>query len=470
MYKNFNITESEKEQILNRLKENGYGRSKTSKGKDGKEILKETYNSLINEQSTGGASFTKDGVTYTRDSGDLNDTSKGQSAIRGGINGKRIGNDVKTNTKVEQGKPLQITLPPSTFASGAYTLTDTSGIDGAIKQITDYIQQYPENTSFNVEVESSESKVPPPKGMTVGQLSKNRADSVVTYLSGKLPKNVAPKVKDMGPQGPEWVGNEAKGRNWIEFTKYQYVRLTISAQGQKTVKTETKNLICNFEEHGVYPVNIDADFLAYDKDIDISDVPDGKKIKLWIGGYITPQMMIVTAGDYSHNTGIMSAEGGVLDLSVATILGNHYLEKGSEIPKIFPQNIVKIGPDTIRQMHDNNSASLTWANGNLAGIIPNWSYESFFPKGVSSVLTNKKKLADKYFNETPIYNFNPPDIGLNRSDVADPDYKKYKDEAWDTRRQALFVKKPGVNSVNIKVYGLTGSGNVNFIIHGICLD
>lgn len=464
MYKNFNITESEKEEILNRLRENGYGKGKIFENKNPKVILKETYDSLINEQSIGNSVFA------TSDSGNLNDTSKGYSTIRGGIDGKRIGAVTQTNKSVEQGKPLQITLPPSTFASGAYTLTDTSGIDGAVKQMTDYIQQYPENTSFNVEVESSESKVPPPKGMTVGQLSKNRADAVVTYLSGKLPKNVAPKVKDMGPQGPEWIGNEAKGRNWVEFTKYQYVRLTISAQGQKTVTTETKNLICNFQEHGTYPVNINEDFLAYNKNIDISDVPDGKKIKLWIGGYITPLMMIVSAGDYAHNTGIMSGEGGVLDFSVATILGNQYLEKGQDIPQIFPQNIVKIGPDTIRQMHDNESVSLSWTNANLSGIIPNWDSDSFFPKGASSILTNKKKLADKYFNETPFYNFNPPNIGLNKSDVNDPDYKKFNDGAWDTRRQALFVKKPGVNSINVKVYGLTGLGRVQFIIHGRCFD
>jgi len=52
MYKNFNLTESEKEQILNRLKENGYKKGKTPNNKDAKEILVETYRSLINEQKT----------------------------------------------------------------------------------------------------------------------------------------------------------------------------------------------------------------------------------------------------------------------------------------------------------------------------------------------------------------------------------------------------------------------------------
>ena len=42
------------------------------------------------------------------------------------------------------------------------------------------------------------------------------------------------------------------------------LRTTVwGADKHKTVTTETKNLICNFQEHGTYPVNVNEDFLAH---------------------------------------------------------------------------------------------------------------------------------------------------------------------------------------------------------------
>jgi hypothetical protein len=128
----------------------------------------------------------------------------------------------------------------NSFPSGKFKLSDTSLIDDAISQIQNLLKTG--KASFNtIVINSSESKVPNKGvGMDPGDLSRKRGEEVEKYIKSKIGDSVNVKVNDLKAQGPEW--DESKGSNHPDYTKYQYVTLSLSAENSK----DTVESICDF--------------------------------------------------------------------------------------------------------------------------------------------------------------------------------------------------------------------------------
>jgi len=124
-------------------------------------------------------------------------------------------------------EPIKFNISNS-FPSGKYQLTNTTEIDNAISKINEFLKTG--KGSFNtIVINSSESKVPNKGvGLKPGDLSKLRASEVEKYIKSKLGDKISVKINDLGAQGPEW--NSSKGSNNPEYTKYQYVTLSLSAE------------------------------------------------------------------------------------------------------------------------------------------------------------------------------------------------------------------------------------------------
>ncbi len=133
----------------------------------------------------------------------------------------------------EQTDPSKISFNISkSFPSGKFNIIDTSEIDDAITKIQSLLKTG--QGKFNtIVINSSESKVPNSGvGMQVGDLSKKRAEEVEKYIKSKIGDSVNIKVNDLGPKGPEW--DSSIGKDSPEYTKYQYVTLSLSADKQQT--------------------------------------------------------------------------------------------------------------------------------------------------------------------------------------------------------------------------------------------
>jgi hypothetical protein len=127
------------------------------------------------------------------------------------------------------------------FGPGKYVITAeiAKKITTATSQIKSFMAKNPEKP-VTVTVESSESKVPnydretypstgdkkvdftSEKKLSVGELSKKRADSLSVYLKPRLPKNAQIVVNDKGAQGPVWDGVNVDAD---KYTQQQYVKL-----------------------------------------------------------------------------------------------------------------------------------------------------------------------------------------------------------------------------------------------------
>jgi hypothetical protein len=140
-------------------------------------------------------------------------------------------------------EPIEFNITNS-FPSGKYELTNTSEIDDAINKINEFLKTG--KGSFNtIVINSSESKVPNKGvGMLPGQLSAKRGEVIEKYIKLKLGDSVNVKVNDLKAQGPEW--DKSKGTNNPEYTKYQYVTLTLSADKQQTNPNSNDKSICDF--------------------------------------------------------------------------------------------------------------------------------------------------------------------------------------------------------------------------------
>ena len=114
------------------------------------------------------------------------------------------------------------------FPSGKYIISDTSEIDNAISQIQSLLKSGKGNFDTIV-INSSESKVPNQGvGLDSGVLSQKRGEEVMKYIKSKIGDSTNIQLNNLGPQGPEWDKN--KGSKHPDYTKYQYVTLTLSAE------------------------------------------------------------------------------------------------------------------------------------------------------------------------------------------------------------------------------------------------
>jgi len=147
------------------------------------------------------------------------------------------------------------------FGSGKYKLKDKDLIKQLDAAIAAFMVQHPD-ADFDIEVISSESKVPNYDGeagvdfskltsdqkkkykLDDGELSILRADEVESVLSalenvvekkGLVKGNINISRTDLGVQGPEWDGTSKDAE---KYTKNQFVKVNVTAHN-KTKKTPT---------------------------------------------------------------------------------------------------------------------------------------------------------------------------------------------------------------------------------------
>ena len=132
-------------------------------------------------------------------------------------------------------------LPNNTFPSGKYKDFNKSEVDNLITQMNEYLKGFPIDQKIEVEIESSESRVPMVVlGYDEGELAGLRAEELQKYLKGKLSSNVKVSINNLGAQGPLW--SKKIGKDSPEYTRWQYVTFNIKGQG----KNESKNCELGF--------------------------------------------------------------------------------------------------------------------------------------------------------------------------------------------------------------------------------
>jgi hypothetical protein len=143
--------------------------------------------------------------------------------------------------KTVKSEPKRFILPNNTFVSGNYVNFNKEAVDEVIIQMNEYLKEFPKNQKIEVEIESSESKVPN-RGVKLltGELSKKRGQQMENYLKGKLPQNVNIILKDLGAQGPEWNPPPKATESQIKalasderYTRWQYVSFNILTSAEK---------------------------------------------------------------------------------------------------------------------------------------------------------------------------------------------------------------------------------------------
>jgi hypothetical protein len=329
-------------------------------------------------------------------------------------------------------KPSKVYNISNSFASGQYKLTNTKEIVAAMGAINKEIAGYPDNQKFIINVESSESAVPPPAGMSVGDLSRLRGEAVETFLrNGKyIDDKVQINKIDKGVQGPAW--STTKGKDAEEYKKNQYVTLSLQVIGSKTVQT-----ICNFTENKVGGVaRKEDDFVGYSKTIDISKLPDGTKFKIVFSPRQMADMLVVNAGSFNQSTGLASSSPGspMINSAVATAL--YYGYNGS-IPKHFPQNIVQLDKYDAAEIYKNNTV--------LEGFKVMWGHvmdPQFF---------NWSK--DIFLNSVKLYTFS--DQVIKQTTTDDPDFKELNPNN-DGSVGITVTKDSTMSSVTMRVYSPVG--------------
>jgi hypothetical protein len=335
-----------------------------------------------------------------------------------------------TNTETKESKVYNIS---NSFASGQYKLTNTKDILAAMQAINKEIAGYPANQKFIINVVSSESAVPPPVGMKVGDLSRLRGEAVETFLrSGKyITDSVEVKKIDKGVQGPSWDIN--KGKNDPEYKKNQYVTLSLQIIGSKV-----SSVICDFNENvngGV--AKPENDFISYNKTIDISDLPNGTKFKIAFSPLQMADMMIVTAGSDKRSTGFVSSAPGspMIKAALATALWYgyngqvpDYFEGASAIRQLSKQEVQELlGPYSVSSLKE------MW--GHVMKKV-DWSWEDAF-------LSNNK-----------FYTFAANVIRTTRKD--DPDIQTLTPEGDGQASVMVFTKDQSMSSVTITIYSPVG--------------
>ncbi|MEY4573400.1 MAG: hypothetical protein RLZ10_2690 [Bacteroidota bacterium] len=335
-----------------------------------------------------------------------------------------------TNTETKESKVYNIS---NSFASGQYKLTNTKDIIAAMQAINKEIAGYPANQKFMINVVSSESAVPPPAGMAVGDLSRLRGEAVEDFLrKGKyITDDIQVKKIDKGVQGPAWDVN--KGKNDPEYKKNQYVTLSLQVIGSKV-----SSVICDFNENvngGVaQPEN---DFISYNKTIDISGLPNGTKFKIAFSPLQMADMMIVTAGSDRRSTGFVSSAPGspMIKAALATALWYGY---DGQVPDYFQ------GASAIRELSKQEKQE-------IFGMISMSAIQAMLGHVMKKVDWN---WPEAFLSNNRLYTFAANVIRTTRKD--DPDIQTLTPEGDGQASVMIFTKDQSMSSVTITVYSPVG--------------
>ena len=267
---------------------------------------------------------------------------------------KRILEMHKTATKnqyliseVTSNESVEINLG-NLFDPGKYVVTPQVGakINAGITQIRNFITKNPGKPVL-VTIESSESKVPnydrekypvtgnksvdftSDKKLPVGSLSKNRANSLMTYLKPKLPKSTTIVVTDKGAQGPAWDGKNAQDPKYIAnqyvklFAKLNISKPTPKEEPEQTQAEKDRLAACyqTFESTGTYGRS-DKGFIAEQMNVNLKGSEE--TVHFLLEPYDVPDILIVEYNGQSYTTGLIGIDNEIARLLIGTIIGNYY--------------------------------------------------------------------------------------------------------------------------------------------------
>ena len=283
---------------------------------------------------------------------------------------------------------------------------------------------------FTVNISAGESNVTNPKGFDEkGSLGLARANSVKQYFQEIFPDLIKQGVLTINYPKSESeikIGNtpydKTKGDNKNPKLRKKYEEeqfITFDIQGSGQLKTTIADF-CSFSDAAAGKVaSPDVGFVSYDTNLDISKVTEGKKLTVNLNPEKVPDMLVVTVGTQVVSSGFVGNDSLTNQMLLATILGNQYLLKGTQIPSMFPSDIVPIS---------NSEARATFSNvdtlrENLEHVITNVNWSQ-----------SKEKL------------------------LKTIKFYKFKTNPIKNTKGVITVPKPAnVNEINIKVYSPIGT-------------
>lgn len=376
---------------------------------------------------------------------------------------KRILEMHKTATKnqyliseVTSNESVEINLG-NLFDPGKYVVTPQVGtkINAGITQIRNFITKNPGKPVL-VTIESSESKVPnydrekypvtgnksvdftSDKKLPVGSLSKNRANSLMTYLKPKLPKSTTIVVTDKGAQGPAWDGKNAQDPKYIAN---QYVKLfanlniskpTPKEEPEQTQAEKDRLAACyqTFESTGTYGRS-DKGFIAEQMNVNLKGSEE--TVHFLLEPYDVPDILIVEYNGQSYTTGLIGIDSEISRLLVGTIIGNYYSDEGSRPWYLKNLKVVPLSTQKADTILNNNYGN--WKEDDLKGYYSGVKLErDFFKTKASNYTISPYALS----------------VGQIKQLTAGVNY-------WDSVQSIKIKKVPGVDTAKVSVVGIVGA-------------
>ena len=301
-------------------------------------------------------------------------------------------------------------------------------------QIEEFIKNS-DSSKFVVNITAGESQVTNPKGFEErGSLALARANSVSNYFKELFPDlikkgilviNSPQTTNDVRigttPYGGKGSGDFEKPNLRRMYEQEQFVNFNIVGEGQKTKS------VCSYskEAQGGY-ADPSKNFIYLDENIDISQLNNGEQISIVLYPFTVPDMLVVSDGTNTYNTGFVGESSDLWNLLLATILVKTY---GVKIPSGFPQNPTPV---------DKKQAySIIGNEGNLSEML-----QHVFPQV-------KGKNAKQIINDKSINFYTYPKNVI----VSD-----YKNPAFQGNYGgiATITKKDGMSNINVKVYAPIG--------------
>jgi hypothetical protein len=366
-----------------------------------------------------------------------------------------VGQKTDTSTTVEN-KVFPTTQLGDKFEFGQY---DSPNVKNTIESLKPQIQNFikdSDSREFTINIVAGESQVTNPKGFeTKGSLALARANSVKKYFQEIFPdlikngvlKIISPTDTNQVKIGETQYGGPKSGDNKNPekiklYKNEQFVNFNIVGVGSKsTTKTTTTNLVCNFVNNAKGGVaKLENDFLYNTNQdgtgpntFDVSDLPDGSKIRVIFNTFRIPDLMTIQMGSYSYNTGFIGSRQGDMANDLATTLGNAYLTRGEKIPPQFPQNIIRATRAQSRE---------------YLKLLTDEDYRNYFGHIFPEGAPRKRDLIVYLFDEDPIKGY----------DSAFTQQQNKGDSKLESSGAIIdLIKKTGDTTLKINIYSPLGA-------------
>jgi len=380
------------------------------------------------------------------------------------------------NVELKEEKVCPINFE-STFGSGDPDFKNDPNTVNLLRQkvqeLVTCIKQNQNNSnvkSIKIEIQGGESQVPNQEGYeTVGSLANARRDNLINYLRKSLQSslNIIPNIisLDFTLGTTPWTSQRFLDKNnkipnpkFIpkddqRFTNEQFVTATVVVTKEITTSTTTtttttfiKSAPCNFPSDGAKggQAKKEKNYLFKENTIDISQVPNGKKILIAFAPLTLPDLITIETSEGIINSGFIGDSW--FSPILATILGNTY--KTGNIPDPFPKDIYKPEGIELEELWDEYSL-----RNNQVGVYKEWF------EGIINIKSNDVRKIVR--EEITWYKF-------KKLSVRGGQLLKNQDFPGEFGENLYIIKKPNINSFTYRIYSPIGETQWNLKIR--CID